>query len=156
MLNSGQNFNRTSIRSQLIALIDIMSEPMQLKLLRFLEKRFKRIRSGNKKAERRGDSRKQCLIPVDYLVKGQIFNSYILDISAYGVFIETDLTFESGLDIRLTFSLPDQKKPFNLNGEIVWSGAQGFGVKFNYISKHHMDIVKNFAEQAQRIYEIIS
>jgi Tfp pilus assembly protein PilZ len=156
MLNSGQNFSSTPIRSQLVALIDIMSEPMQLKLLRFLEKRFKRIRAGNKKAERRGDSRRQCLIPVDYLVKGQIFKSYILDISTYGVFIETDLTFASGLDIRLTFSLPDQKDPFNLNGEIVWSGSQGFGVKFNYISKHHMDIVKKFAEQAQRIYEIIT
>ncbi len=156
MLNSGQNFSSTPIRSQLIALIDIMSEPMQLKLLRFLEKRFKRIRSGNKKTERRGDSRRECLIPVDYLVKGQIFKSYILDISAYGVFIETDLTFAFGLDIRLTFSLPDQKNPFNLNGEIVWSGSQGFGVKFNYMSKHDMDIVKNFAEQTQRIYEIIS
>ena len=156
MLNSGQNFNSTPIRSQLIALIDIMSEAMQLKLLRFLEKRFKRIRAGNKKAERRGDSRRQCLIPVDYLVKGQIFKSYILDISTYGVFIETDLTFASGLDIRLTFSLPDQKDPFNLNGEIVWSGSQGFGVKFNYISKDHMDIVQKFAEQTQRIYEIIS
>ena len=156
MLNSGQNFNNTPTRSQLIALIDIMSEPMQLKLLRFLEKRFKRIRSENDKSERRGDSRRQCLIPVDYLVKGQIFQSYILDISTYGVFIETDLTFASGLDIRLTFTIPDQKTPFNLNGEIVWSGSQGFGVKFNYISKHHMDIVKNFAEQAQRIYEIIS
>ena len=156
MLNSGQNFNNTPTRSQLIALIDIMSEPMQLKLLRFLEKRFKRIRSGNDESERRGDSRRQCLIPVDYLVKGQIFNSYILDISSYGVFIETDLTFASGLDIRLTFTIPDQKTPFNLNGEIVWSGSQGFGVKFNYISKHHMDIVKNFAEQTQRIYEIIS
>jgi Tfp pilus assembly protein PilZ len=156
MLNSSQNFSGTSIRSQLIALIDIMSEPMQLKLLRFLEKRFKRIRAETKKTERRGDSRKQCLIPVDYLVKGQIFKSYILDISAYGIFIETDLTFASGIDIRLTFSLPDQKDPFNLNGEIVWSGSQGFGVKFNYISQHHMDIVKNFAEQAQRIYEIIT
>jgi len=133
-----------------------MSEAMQLKLLRFLEKRFKRIRAGNKKAERRGDSRRQCLIPVDYLVKGQISKSYILDISTYGVFIETDLTFASGLDIRLTFSLPDQKDPFNLNGEIVWSGSQGFGVKFNYISKDHMDIVQKFAEQTQRIYEIIS
>jgi Tfp pilus assembly protein PilZ len=156
MLNSGQDFNRTSIRSQLIALIDIMSEPMQIKLLRFLERKFKRISSGIKKTDRRGDNRKQCLIPVDYLVKGQIFKSYILDISAYGVFIETDLSFASGLDIRLTFSLPDQKKPFNLNGEIVWSGVQGFGVKFNYLSKHHMDIVKNFAEQTQRIYEIIT
>ncbi len=156
MLNSGQNFNNTPTRSQLIALIDIMSEPMRLKLLRFLEKRFKRIRSENDESDRRGDSRRQCLIPVDYLVKGQIFNSYILDISTYGVFIETDLTFASGLDIRLTFTIPDQKTPFNLNGEIVWSGSQGFGVKFNYISKHHMDIVKNFAEQTQRIYEIIS
>ena len=95
MLNSSQNFSRTPIRSQLIALIDIMSEPMQLKLLQFLDRRFKHIRSGNTKTERRGDSRRQCLIPVDYLVEGQIFKSYILDISAYGVFIETDLTFAS-------------------------------------------------------------
>ena len=156
MLNSGQQYSSTPVRSELISLIDIMSEPMQLKLLRFLEKRFKRIRSGSKKTERRGESRRPCLIPVDYLLKGKIFKSYILDISAYGVFIETDTTFESGLEIRLTFSLPDQKNPFNLNGEIVWSGSQGFGVKFNYMSKHHMDIVKNFAEQTQRIYEIIS
>ncbi|MBW2412297.1 MAG: PilZ domain-containing protein, partial [Deltaproteobacteria bacterium] len=73
-----------------------------------------------------------------------------------GVFIETDETFASGLDIRLTFTLPDQMKPFNVSGEIVWSGSQGFGVKFNYLSIQQMDMVKSFAEQAQRIYEIIS
>jgi Tfp pilus assembly protein PilZ len=129
---------------------------MQLKLLQFLEKKLKRIRIGTRKKERRGDLRRQCLIPVDYLVSGHIFNSYILDISAYGVFIETDEPFDSGLDIRLTFTLPDQKKPFNVSGEIVWSGKQGFGVKFNYLSNQQMDMVKSFAEQAQRIYEIIS
>jgi Tfp pilus assembly protein PilZ len=129
---------------------------MQLKLLQFLEKKLRRIRVGTRNIERRGDLRRQCLIPVDYLVSGQIFNSYILDISAYGVFIETDASFESGLDIRLTFTLPDQKKPFNVSGEIVWSGSQGFGVKFNYLSMQQMDMVKSFAEQAQRIYEIIS
>jgi Tfp pilus assembly protein PilZ len=156
MLNSGQNLNNSSIRSQLISLIDIMSEPMQVKLLKFLEKKFKRLRAGTKKLERRGDLRRQCLIPVDYLVQGQIFNSYILDISAYGVFIETDEPFAPGLDIRMTFSLPEQKEPFNFSGQIVWSGAEGLGVKFNYISKQQMATVKTFAEQAQRIYEIIS
>jgi len=156
MLNSGPSFNTSSVRSQLIAMIDIMSETMQLKLLKFLEKKLNRLSARTRKIDRREDLRRQCLIPVDYLVRGQIFNSYILDISAYGVFIETDETFPAGLDIRMTFSLPDRNEPFNLSGTIVWSGAQGSGVKFNYLSEQHMEIVKNFAEQAQRIYEIIS
>ncbi len=156
MLNSGSSVNASGIRSQLIAMIDIMSETMQLKLLKFLEKKLKRLRAGTRKLERREDLRRQCLIPVDYLVRGKIFNSYILDISAYGVFIETDETFPSGLDIRMTFSLPDQKEPFNLSGKIVWSGSHGCGIKFDYLSEQHMQIVKTFAEQTQRIYEIIS
>lgn len=156
MLDSSQNINTSSARSQLIALIDIMSENMRLKLLGFLQAKLDRLRKENKNREKREDSRRPCLIPVDYSIEGRSFKSYILDISAYGVFIETDETFSTGKVISLKFKLPNHQIPFSLSGEIVWCGPQGFGVKFKASSPLNMALIRSFAEQAEVIYEINS
>jgi Tfp pilus assembly protein PilZ len=156
MLDSGQNINKSSVRSQLIVLIDIMSEKMRVKLLGFLQEKLDRISKENKNREKRGDARRQCLIPVDYSIQGRPFKNYILDISAYGAFIETDETFSTGDDILLNFTLPNHQIPFNLRGEIVWYGSHGFGVKFKESSHLKMAFIRSFAEQAEEIYEINS
>lgn len=156
MLDSGQNFNTSKVRSQLIALIDIMSEKMQIRLLGFLQEKLDRLSMENKNREKREDARRHCLIPVDYIIETRSFKSYILDISAFGAFIETDETFLTGQDILLKFKLPNYQIPFNLSGEIVWCGPQGFGVKFKESSPLKMAFIRSFAEQAEAIYEINS
>jgi len=148
--------NDLSVKSKLITLIDYMSEEMQIKLLKFLEEKLNITVTGDLKIEKRGNNRRSCLIFVDYIIQGNAFKSYILDVSAFGVFIETNESFPVGHDISMTFSLPNHKKPFNLDGKIVWSGSQGFGVKFNYLPPRQKDLIKSFSEKTEDVYDITS
>jgi len=141
---------------KLIALIDYLSDGMQIKLLRYLEKKLN-VKVGNDlKIEKRGDNRRTCLISADYIIGKEAFSGYILDISAFGVFIETNESFPAGQKLSMSFSLPNHQKPFNFKGQIVWSGSQGAGVKFDYLSPHQKEILKTFSEQSEEIFEIIS
>lgn len=106
--------------------------------------------------EKRGHSRKPCLVNVDYTVQNRNYRSFILDMSAFGVFIETKNLFLPGQEIKMTFTVPTQQIPFKLTGHIVWSGTQGIGVKFKYLTRHQMDVIKAFSEKMAEVYEIIS
>jgi hypothetical protein len=46
--------------------------------------------------------------------------------------------------------------PFQLTGEIVWSGSQGIGVKFRYLTQFQLQVIQSFSEKMEEIYEIIS
>jgi Tfp pilus assembly protein PilZ len=148
--------NKPAVRLKLNALIEYMSEDMQLKLLKYLENKLNIRVSQKLKIEKREDSRRTCLISADYMIGNHTFRGYILDISAFGVFVETNEPFPTGREISLSFSLPNHHKPFSLKGKVVWSGSQGIGVKFDYLSPHHQEILKAFAEQSEEIFEIIS
>ena len=67
---------------------------------------------------------------VDYSAAGCAYRDFIKDISPGGMFIETPLPFSVGQELFLTFMLPGDGKHIKITGEIVWVGAQGFGVKF--------------------------
>ena len=106
--------------------------------------------------EKRGHSRKPCLISVDYTVQNRDYRSFILDMSAFGVFIETKNLFPPGLEIKMIFTVPSQQNPFKLTGQIVWSGTQGIGVAFKYLTRPQMEVIKTFSEKMAEVYEIIS
>ena len=106
--------------------------------------------------ERRRHPRKPCLIPLDYWVNGRDFRGYILDINAFGVFIETSDYFISGQEILMVFVVPNYRKSLKLTGEIVWSSQQGIGVKFTRLTHHQLDAIKNFSENEETVYEILS
>jgi Tfp pilus assembly protein PilZ len=143
----GDHFTRL-----LFKMVIELPEEQQRQLLQRLE--GMQLEGG--RIEKRGHRRKSCLVGVGYSVKGRRYNSFILDISAFGVFIETREYFPVGAEIKMTFTIPDQKAPFQLSGEIVWSGMQGMGVKFRYLTQHQLETIRTFAEKIEEIYEIIS
>jgi Tfp pilus assembly protein PilZ len=106
--------------------------------------------------DRRAHTRKDCLINVNFKIRGQKFSSYILDISRSGAFIETNESFACGLKMLLVFSSPEDRKPLNLIGEIVWSDPRGVGVKFHHLTKDQGRQLKNFSEKTEEVLEIAS
>ena len=106
--------------------------------------------------EKRADFRRDCLVSLHYRVDGQSFEGFILDISAFGVFIESDEQFPVQKPIDLSFSLPGYSKQLKLSGKIVWSGTQGFGVKFNSLARNQLKMIRSFSEQEASVYTIVS
>jgi Tfp pilus assembly protein PilZ len=156
MISPDKKKKESSVTLKLKTLIDYMSDEMQINLLRYLEKKLN-IRVGKDlKIEKRGDNRRTCLIASDYTIGKDTFSGYILDISAFGVFIETNESFPADQQLSMSFSLPNHEKPFNFKGKIVWSGSQGVGVKFDYLSPRQEEILKAFSEQSEEIFEITS
>ena len=106
--------------------------------------------------ERREHRRKDCLINVNFKIRGQKFSSYILDISCSGAFIETNESFTSGLKMLLHFSSPQTREPLDLIGEIVWTAPRGVGVKFHHLTKDQTQILRSFCEKTEEVLEITS
>ena len=151
-----QNLNKTSIRKQILKLVDRMPEEMQVKLLNFLQARLPRRIKGNLVIEKRADFRRDCLVSLAYRVDGRSFEGFILDISAFGVFIESDEKFPVEKRIRLSFSLPGYPSQMDMTGKIVWSGSQGFGVKFDSLTRDQRKTIRSFSEQEASVYTIVS
>jgi len=80
--------------------------------------------------EKRKHPRKPCSIIVDYATQDKAFRDYIRDISKGGVFIETTNFFSAGQEFIMTFSIPNQEKPFRFIGEVVRTDDRGVGVRF--------------------------
>ena len=156
MPDPAQKRNSTQIRRQVIDLINRMPEEMQFKLLKFLEARLPRRIKGNLVVEKRLDLRRHCLINVAYVLQGRTYQSFILDISAFGVFIESDVPVTIGEPVQFSFVLPQSPNPFNMRGIIVWSGSQGFGVKFNSLPSEQIELIRSFAEEESGVYNIVS
>ena len=83
----------------------------------------------------RKHERKNCLMNVQYLIEGKLFNGFINNISSGGVFIECPKhvlqKLSSGLPVTLTFGFPDQKTHHKTTGQIKRISNSGMGVGFN-------------------------
>ena len=156
MPETAQKMNKTNVRNQILKLVDRMPEKMQFKLLHYLQARLPRRIKGNLVIEKRADFRRDCLVSLEYRIDKRSFEGFILDISAFGVFIESDEKLPVGKRIQLSFSLPGYPTQLNLAGKIVWSGSQGFGVKFNYLARDQMKMIRSFSEQEASVYTIVS
>lgn len=122
--------------SRLLMLILDMSETQQLMLLNHA----KGI------VDKRTKPRNPCLIPVNYTLEQRNHISFILDINAFGAYIETSEAFPVGEQIDLTFYNPFSHKHIDLAGQIIWSSASAIGVKFNNLPRHRKDMVTFFAK----------
>ena len=114
--------DETRITARLIDLICEMTIEQQLNLLRELDTRD--YRGG------RSDYRRSRKIAVDYEIDNRIHRDFIQDISAAGVFIETQSPPAVGELITLSFSVSEGKKPITITGRIVRSNDRGFAVDF--------------------------
>ena len=111
-----------------------MSLKQQTQLLKELDK--------GKDREFRKHYRKDFFMTVDYTVEDQYFQDCIQDMSNSGVFIKTFQPFSIGQTILMTFMVPDHKKSFKINGEIVRVDPSGIGVKFKIESQTQEDVIK--------------
>jgi Tfp pilus assembly protein PilZ len=133
------------------AAIDMSSE-QQFLFMRHLEK----LQPQAEQQDRRADSRKDCLINVNFKIRGQKYRSYILDISKSGAFIETSAAFTPGLKMILRFASPEDRQPLDLIAEIVWADKRGVGVKFRHLTKDQSQKLKSFTEKTDEVLEIAS
>ena len=92
----------------------------------------------------RGHTRKSCMLNIDYEVGGRDYEGFMLDISPAGAFIETGEPFSSGRDIKLSFTLPNNPSQLTINGEILWKGMLGIGVKFIDLAPDHKEQINAF------------
>jgi Tfp pilus assembly protein PilZ len=95
----------------------------------------------------RNHNRKSCMLSISYTVEDQNFESFMLDISPAGAFIETNEVFSAGHRIDLAFTLPNSHRQMDISGEILWKGMLGMGVKFNDLSDDQIAAITAFIEE---------
>jgi len=132
--------NDTSYTERLFEIIKSMSVDEQKALLEDLNKRqIQKIRKHE---------RQECLITVNYALKGRAYQNYIQDISTEGVFIETREKFSVGDEILLTISYSSAERPFKITGEVVRIISRGVGVKFKKLSQVQEEIIKSIIKKS--------
>ena len=86
-------------------------------------------------SSKRRHSRQEYFVPIQYIIKGRLFNGYINNISKSGLFIETSKGSQpevvKGEEILLNFDHPDTKRPMKLTGKIVRIMKSGLGILFD-------------------------
>lgn len=126
MVNNVNELGRNEVRAFIFEIIDGMSDTEMRKLLKDLESWRK------SKNEKRKFPRRSTLIDITYSSdKRRIFEDFIRNISAGGLYIETNLLADLGQKLTMTFSHPDSGDPIKILGKIVRVDTGGVGVKFN-------------------------
>jgi len=81
------------------------------------------------------------------------------NVSAGGIFLITNEPFEPGTEMKISFTLPDDREPINTVGQVIWKrqGREaadrqpGMGVQFHEISREDHERVRAFVyEQAEK------
>lgn len=81
--------------------------------------------------ERRRADRHACVHEVGYAIHEASYIDYIQDINAWGVFIQSEKKVPVGESILLTIPLLSDGTSIKVVGEVVWSGDQGMGIRFD-------------------------
>ena len=114
------------VRGRLFELIFNMPEAETRDLLKKME-----IRWIPKYEERRKHPRKSTFIHVDCSGSKCAFTDFIQNLSAGGLYIDTQLPFFAGQELSMTFSVTNGETPIKITGEIVRVDSRGIGVKFD-------------------------
>jgi Tfp pilus assembly protein PilZ len=137
-----------NLTATLFRLIGTMSDDRQSTLLKQLQELpLKSVNLEETEIALRGHTRKSCMLNIDYTVEDRNFEGFMLDISPAGAFIETGEPFTAGQEIQLTFSLPNSPGRLNINGEILWKGMLGMGVKFSDMTPKQIDLISKFMQE---------
>jgi len=89
------------------------------------------METENMGKERRQADRHACNQEVGYAIQDASFIDYIQDINAWGVFIQSEQQVPIGESILLTIPLLCNETSIKVVGEVVWSGPEGMGVRFD-------------------------
>ena len=80
--------------------------------------------------ERRTKARKNCMIPVDYVVNRRAYRDFIENISQQGVFIGTKRPVSPGTELVLTFTWKQTGQFIKSRGVVIRKNRKGFAVIF--------------------------
>ena len=126
MESNDNELGRNEVRAFIFEIIDDMSETEMRQLLKDLEGWQK------SKNEKRKYPRRSTLMEITYSSdQRRIFEDFVRNISAGGLFIETNLVTELGQKLTMTFSHPGSGDPIKVLGKIIRVDSGGIGVKFN-------------------------
>jgi Tfp pilus assembly protein PilZ len=126
MESNDNKIGRNEVRAFIFEIIDDMSEKEMRQLLKDLE------RWQKSKDEKRKYPRRSTLMEITYSSdQRRIFEDFVRNISAGGLFIETNLVTELGQKLTMTFSHPGSGDPIKVLGKIIRVDSGGIGVKFN-------------------------
>jgi len=120
-----------------------------------LMKQLEEITAREEDHDKRRYVRKDCLINARISIANRISNCFILDISPYGAFVDSNDGLP-GQASKLMFSLPHNRDRVILSGEVVWSDNQGLGIKFKRLTPKQLEDIQLFTQNKPRVYEINS
>jgi hypothetical protein len=87
------------------------------------------------RTEKRLYPRIPCFLLVDYATQDCSYRAFIRNLSADGAFIESQMPAPHGRDISLVISVIDDRRPVKIQGEIVRTHQEGFGVRFDPVAE---------------------
>jgi hypothetical protein len=67
---------------------------------------------------------------VNYAAKGEAYEDFVQDISAGGIFIETQMHFVVGQTLSITLPMPGHQHFIQVSGKVVRISSSGIGVRF--------------------------
>ena len=80
--------------------------------------------------------RKSCALPVKYVVKNQILQGEIRNISLGGIFLKTTHNLPVGQRLSLAIPVRKKGKIIKQTGKIVWANHDGVGIEFQQSAKN--------------------
>ena len=116
-------FGINEVRALIFEIINDMADEDMRQLLKNLEK------WRQSKSEKRKHPRISTFISTDFADDDRIYKDFIKNISAGGLYIETEVPFLVNKELRITFFLPDSEDPIKVTGKIVRIDPKGVGVK---------------------------
>lgn len=100
---------------------------------------------GETSEEKRASQRIPSSAVVTYAVRGRAYEDFLIDISAGGLFIETNTLFSVGQHLSLTFPLPGYQSYIKVTGIVVRTTGRGIGVMFDESIHHLLEVVDDAA-----------
>ena len=126
MADNHNDLSMKEVEARLSSIISNMSDKEKRELLERLEHW-----EEAKFEEDRKHHRKQTSIYAVFSGQDCYFRDYIKDISAGGIFIETETALFINQELVITFFLPNSSKPIKIRGKVVRSDPKGFGIQFD-------------------------
>lgn len=128
MTDNSRKYSREEAYGRILEIISDFSEGQMRSLLAKLEKwqrsRFK---------EKRKHPRKKTFIWAECSASNRSLNDFIQNLSAGGLFIETQIPFFIGEALSITFTLSGSGDPKKIAGKIVRVNTRGIAVQFDAV-----------------------
>ena len=106
-------------------------------------------------ADRRQFERVFVDLEVDYKCEDTFLFAYITDISAMGIFIQTNSPEPAGTRLNLRFTPPGLDAPLELEGEVIWVNPYRPGDRENLNPGMGIRFVSLTPELRQRLTEFV-